>query len=130
MIPKIVHYCWFGRGEKPKLAEKCIKSWHRYCPDYKFIEWNEDNYDIALAPVFVQDAVKAKKWAFAVDYIRYQVIYEHGGIYFDTDVEVLKNFDSFRRNKAFFFFLFNKYIASGLGFGAEKGTPILQELMN
>ena len=130
MIPKIIHFCWFGQLKKTRLVKKCIRSWKKYLPDYQIIEWNEDNYDLSAAPVFVQDAVKAKKWAFAVDYIRYQVIYEHGGIYFDTDVEVLKNFDSFRRNKAFFGFEDKKQIASGLGFGAEKGTPILQELMN
>ena len=130
MIPKIIHYCWFGHKKKPRIAKKCIKSWKKHLPDYQIIEWNEDNYDIASAPAFVQQAFEAKKWAFATDYIRYQVVYEYGGIYFDTDVEILKNIDSFRKDKAFFGIQGEKAIASGLGFGAEKGTAILLDLMN
>ena len=65
MIPKIIHYCWFGKDEKPKLAKKCIASWKKYCPDYQIIEWNEDNYDISSAPLFVRQAIEAQKWAFA-----------------------------------------------------------------
>ena len=71
MIPKVIHYCWFGRGEKPELVIKCLKSWIEFCPDYQIIEWNEDNYDIASAPLYVRQALEAKKWAFATDYIRY-----------------------------------------------------------
>ena len=129
MIPKTIHYCWFGHGEKSKLAEKCICSWKKYCPDYEIIEWNEETYDLSSAPPYVKQALEAKKWAFATDYIRYQVVYEHGGIYFDTDVEVVRNIDALRENKAFFGIQYNELIASGLGFGAEKGLPLLRELM-
>ena len=128
MIPKTIHYCWFGRNPKPKLAEKCIKSWKKYCPDYKIIEWNEDNFDIASAPLYVRQAYEAKKWAFVTDYVRLDVVYNHGGIYLDTDVELLKNLDAFLTDKAYFGFE-HEYIATGLGFGAEKGAAILKELM-
>ena len=133
MIPKIIHYCWLGRGEKPKLVKKCINSWKKHCPDYQIIEWNEDNLDIASAPLFVRQALEQKKWAFATDYIRYQVVYENGGIYLDTDVEIIKNLDMFLKNSAFFGFEksnHNMWIASGLGFGAEKRNAFLFELMN
>ena len=131
MIPKVIHYCWFGRGEKPELVIKCLKSWKEFCPDYQIIEWNEDNYDIASAPLFVRQALEAKKWAFATDYIRYQLVYEHGGIYLDTDVEVVRCLDSFLSNDAYFGFqkTSNK-VASGLGFGAIKNYFFLHELMN
>ncbi|MBO4687407.1 MAG: glycosyl transferase [Clostridiales bacterium] len=128
MIPKKIHYCWFGQ-KKTKLAEKCIKSWKKYCPDYELIEWNEETYDISSAPLYVRQALEAKKWAYATDYIRFQVVYEHGGIYFDADVEVIKNIDDLLENKAFFGVQFDNIVASGLGFGAEKGLPILRELM-
>lgn len=131
MIPKVIHYCWFGRGKKPRLAKKCIKSWKKYCPDYQIIEWNEDNYDIASAPLFVRQAIEKEKWAFVSDYARYQVIYQYGGIYLDTDVELIKSLDSLLHNTAYWGFEQNNsyYIASGLGFGAEKGTLILLDLM-
>lgn len=129
MIPKKIHYCWFGHGKKSKHARKCIESWKKYCPDYEIIEWNEENYDFSSAPLFVKQAMETKKWAFATDYIRYQVVHEHGGIYFDTDVEVLKNLDDLLENKAFFGVQHNHIVASGLGFGAEQGLPLLLELM-
>lgn len=132
MIPKVIHYCWFGGKKKSKLIQKCIKSWHKYCPDYKIIEWNENNYDISTAPLFVRQAINEKKWAFATDYIRYQIIFENGGIYLDTDVELIRNLDGFLHNLAFFSFEKGKdfLINSGLGFGAEKGTELLGSLMN
>ena len=132
MIPKTIHYCWFGRGEKPRLAKKCISSWRKHCPDYQIIEWNEDNYDIAAAPLFVRQAIENKKWAFATDYVRLKVIHDHGGVYLDTDVELLKSLDGFLQDHAFFGFEYegDKYrINSGLGFGAEKNTQILRDLM-
>lgn len=130
MIPKVIHYCWFGEAKKPRMAKKCIRSWKKYCPDYQIIEWNETNYDISAAPLFVQQAIEAKKWAFAVDYIRYDVVYKYGGIYFDTDVQVLKKLDFLLKDKAFFGMQFNNVVASGLGFGSEAGAPILRDLMN
>lgn len=129
LIPKIIHYCWFGKSEKPKLAKKCIESWKKNCPDYQIIEWNEDNYDITSAPLFVQQAIEAKKWAFATDYIRLKVVYDYGGIYLDTDVEVIKNLDPFLDNKAYFGFETKSRVATGLGFGAIPQRRILSELM-
>ena len=130
MIPKIIHYCWFGRNPKPKLAEKCIKSWKKHCPDYEIIEWNEDNFDLNSAPLYVRQAYKSKKWAFVTDYVRLKVVYDHGGIYMDTDVELLKNLDFLLSYNAYFGFESGKYVATGLGFGAEKATPILREMMD
>lgn len=130
MIPKIIHYCWFGKNPKPALAEKCIKSWKRYCSDYKLIEWNEDNFNISSAPLYVRQAYESKKWAFVTDYVRLKVVYDHGGIYMDTDVEVKKSLDSLLYHSAYFGFEDGIHIATGLGFGAIKGHPILQELMN
>ncbi len=132
MVPKLIHYCWFGRKPKPKLAQKCIASWKKHCPDYQIIEWNENNYDLASAPLFVRQAIKAKKWAFATDYIRLKVVYEYGGIYMDTDVELVKPLDSLLDNKVYFGLQYSNSIisvASGLGFGAEKNTEFLRELM-
>ena len=129
MIPKTIHYCWFGGNPKPKLVQKCIASWKRYCPDYQIMEWNDDNYDLDSAPLFVQQAIEAKKWAFATDYIRLKIIHEYGGIYLDTDVELIKNLDTLLENTVYFGFEYTDRINSGLGFGAEKGRSILQEMM-
>ena len=130
MIPKIIHYCWFGGAEKPKLAKKCIKSWKKYCKGYQIIEWNENNFDIWTAPKFVQDAYKAKKWAFVTDYVRLKVVYDNGGVYFDTDVQLIKKIDNFLQYPAFFGIQPNLHVATGLGFGAEKNACILLDLMN
>ena len=129
MIPKRIHYCWFGGNPLPKLAKKCIKSWKKYCPDYEIVCWDESNYDISAAPLYVRQAYEAKKWAFVTDYVRLQVVYDHGGIYLDTDVELIKSFDSLLEYNAFFGFEDDQYIATGLGFGSEKGGNILYTLM-
>lgn len=129
MIPRTIHYCWFGHNPKPELAEKCIKSWKKKCPDYKIIEWNEENFNLSTCPLYVRQAYEAKKWAFVTDYVRLKVVYEHGGIYLDTDVELKKNLDFLLKNRAYFGFEEGQYINTGLGFGAEKGTPVLEELM-
>lgn len=92
MIPKIIHYCWFGRGEMPELALRCIESWHRFLPDYDYKLWNEDNFDINCN-AYVKEAYEAKKYAFVTDYVRLYALYTEGGIYMDTDVEVLKPYD-------------------------------------
>ncbi len=120
MIPKIIHYCWFGRGEKPRLAKKCIASWKRLLPDYRITEWNEDNFDIHKYP-YAEYCLNNKKYAFLSDFVRLVVVYEHGGIYFDTDVELIKRPDSLLVSGAFFGFENSSYIATGLGFGAVKG---------
>ena len=92
-IPKIINYCWFGRGNKNKLIKNCIDSWKLNLPDYRIIEWNEDNFDIATAPRYVQEAYQEKKYAFVSDYVRLYALNINGGLYFDTDIQVVKNFD-------------------------------------
>lgn len=92
MIPRIIHYCWFGRGPMPELALKCIESWHKYMPDYEYKLWNEDNFDIKSVP-YVSEAYESRKFAFVTDYVRLYALYTEGGIYMDTDVEVLKPYD-------------------------------------
>ncbi len=87
MIPKKIHYCWFGRNELPALAKKCIASWKKYCPDYEIIEWNEDNFDLDYNG-YTRYCYDNKKWAFLSDFVRLVVVAEQGGIYFDTDVEL------------------------------------------
>ena len=129
MIPKKLHYCWFGGNPKPELAQICIKSWKKHCKGYEIIEWNEDNYDLSKAPLYVRQAYEAKKWAFVTDFVRLQVVYEHGGIYVDTDVELRKRPDSLLKHQAFFGFESPLYVATGVGFGAVKGSPIVKELM-
>lgn len=126
MIPKKIHYCWFGGNPKPDSVQKCINSWKRFCPDYEIIEWNESNFDIHCMP-FVEQAIEAKKYAFASDVARLMVVYENGGLYFDTDVEVVRNFDDLLNNKAFLGFENNEYVASGLGFGSEAGHTFFKE---
>ncbi len=101
MIPKIIHYCWFGGNPKPELAKNCINSWKKYCKDYEIKEWNEDNFDIPEAPLYVRQAYEAKKWAFVSDYVRLWAMIKYGGIYMDTDMEVIKPIDKFLENEAF-----------------------------
>ena len=133
MIPKIIHYCWFGGNPLPSLALKCIKSWKKYCPDYEIIEWNESNYDIASAPLYVQQAYEEKQWAFVSDYARLQIVYENGGIYLDIDVEILRSLDAFLVHEAYFGIEAEEYgvfVATGLGFGAVKGSPVVKAMLD
>ncbi len=129
MIPKKIHYCWFGRGEKPKLAKKCIKSWKKCCPDYEIIEWNEENFNISAYP-YAKYCYDNKKWAFLSDFVRLVVVYEHGGIYFDTDVETVKSFDALLEHSAFFGFENSEHVASGLGFGAVPKHSSIKAMMD
>ena len=121
MIPKKIHYCWFGRGELSAKAKKCIKSWKKYCPDYEIIEWNEDNFDVNQNE-YTKKVYAEKKYAFLSDFARLKIIYEQGGIYLDVDVEVVKSFDDLLSSKAYFGFESNEYANTGAGFGAEKGS--------
>lgn len=130
MIPKTIHYCWFGGNPLPALAEKCIASWKRYCPDYRIVRWDESNFDLHSAPLYVRQAYERKKWAFVTDFVRLQVIYDHGGIYLDTDVELKKSLDPLLSNRAYFGFEDGKAVNTGLGFGAEAQHPILREMMD
>lgn len=101
MIPKIIHYCWFGNNPKPKLFYKCFKSWRKYCPDYRIIEWNENTLDLTNSPTYVHQAYASKKWAFVSDYVRFLILSKYGGIYLDTDMELLHTLDPFLKHEAF-----------------------------
>ena len=101
MIPKIIHYCWFGRGEMPELVQTCIASWRTHMPDWEFRLWSEDNFDIASAPQYVREAYDARKYAFVSDYVRLWALEKEGGVYLDTDVEVLRSFDPLLNDTAF-----------------------------
>lgn len=127
-IPKIIHYCWFGGKEKPKLAEKCIKSWKKFCPDYQIIEWNEGNFDISAAPLYVRQAYEAGRWAFVTDYVRLKAMTEMGGIYMDTDVEVIKPLDPYLKHEAFAGFEHETRIQTGL-LACQKGFPLFKDFM-
>jgi len=129
MIPKTIHYCWFGRGKLTRKMEKCIASWRRFCPDYEVKEWNEDNFDIEKYP-YTKYCYENKKWAFLSDFCRLIIIYDQGGIYFDTDVEVIQSFDKLLKADAFFGFENDEFIATGLGFGAIKGHKTIRLMID
>lgn len=126
MIPKVIHYCWFGRNPKPLIIKKCIKSWEKFCPDYKIIEWNEDNFDIHQNR-FCSEAYEMKKWAFVSDYARLKILYDFGGIYMDTDVELIRPIDDFLANTNFIGFQHEHYVNSGLIFGSEREGKFVKE---
>jgi mannosyltransferase OCH1-like enzyme len=128
MIPKVVHYCWFGKGEMPKLAIKCIKSWEKYLPDYQLKLWNEDNFDLTINS-YLSEAYHARKYAFVTDYVRLYVLYYEGGIYMDIDVEVIKNFDSFLTLPGFTGFEDEKYVPTGI-MASEKHNLWVREQLN
>lgn len=119
MIPKIIHYCWFGKNPMPKLSLDCVKSWKKFLPDYKIILWNEDNFDVSSNP-YTKEAYEAKKWAFITDYVRLYVLYHYGGIYMDVDVEVIRNIDEFLTLPAFSGFENEKAIPTGI-MASEQG---------
>ena len=129
MIPKIIHYCWFGRNPKPKLAEKCIASWKKYCPDYEIIEWNENNFDLDMNG-YTRWCYDNKKYAFLSDYARLVIVAEYGGVYFDTDVEVVRSIDPLLEHEAFFGFENDSFVASGLGFGSVAGSEAVKRMLS
>ena len=110
------------------MAQKCLNSWHKYCPDYEIIEWNEDNFDVERYP-YAKYCLQNKKWAFLSDFARLVIVNEHGGIYFDTDVELLRTPDSLLEYEAFYGFENSAYIATGLGFGAQAGHPTVKSML-
>ena len=118
-IPKKIHYCWFGGEPLPERYKKYIEGWKRLCPDYEIIEWNESNYDIKKNKYMAQ-AYEKKIWGFVPDYARLDIIYNEGGIYLDTDVELLKNLDELLKYDAFLGFQDNEHVSPGLGFGAVE----------
>ena len=128
MIPKVIHYCWFGRGKMPELATKCIESWKKYCPDYIIKEWNEDNFNINAYP-YVREAYDSRKFAFVTDVVRLYALYYEGGVYMDTDVEVLKPLDELLKYKGVSGFESSTQIPTGL-MASEKGLPIFKELLD
>lgn len=129
MIPKRIHYCWFGRTEKPRLAKKCIASWKKICPDYEIIEWNEDNFDLSQHP-YLHWCYDNKKWAFLSDFARLLIVNQNGGIYFDTDVELLRRPDELLQYSAFYGFEDDAHINTGEGFGAEAGNSTLLSMIH
>lgn len=128
MIPKKIHYCWFGGNPLPDSVKNCIDSWKRFCPNYEIIEWNESNYDVHKIP-YISEAYKNKKYAFVSDYARLDIIYNEGGFYLDTDVELLKSLDSLTDEKCYMGMEQVGRINTGLGFGAEKGHLFIKENM-
>lgn len=128
MIPKIIHYCWFGRREKPKLAEKCIESWKKFCPDFEIIEWNEDNCDYLSMP-FMEQAYNSKKFAFVSDVMRLIVLEKYGGVYFDTDVEVIKDITPLLYDEGFMGFENERFVSSGLVTATVPHHPVIREMI-
>ncbi len=129
MIPKIIHYCWFGGNPMPDIVKNCIKSWERVCPGYKIIRWDESNYDIKKN-LYMREAYEKKRWGFVPDYARLDIIYNYGGIYLDTDVEVLKPFDALLDNDAFLGFESGCSIAPGLIIAASPKHPAIKEMLD
>ena len=129
VIPKRIHYCWFGGKEMPAHLRREVDNWHKLCPDYEFICWNEKNYDVDKIP-YTREAYANRRWAHLPDYVRLDVVYQHGGIYMDTDVELLQSLDILRQNEAFFGTEVSGGINEGSGFGAVKGHTFVKELMS
>lgn len=134
MIPKTIHYCWFGENPKPKSVQRCIDSWKKSCPDYEIKEWNEQNFDVNRIS-YTRDAYQAGKYAFVSDVARFWVLYHEGGVYFDTDVEVIKPINTLIEQGPFMGWeradaLGNIHVAPGLGIAAPKGFPFLQEILD
>ena len=141
MIDRVIHYCWFGGNPIGEDLQRCIDSWKKYCPDYQIVRWDESNYDVHKNQ-YMSDAYKEKKWSFVSDYARLDIIYQHGGIYLDTDVELLKSLDDFLKYEMFCGFesrddlmdqhgiAYEESVNFGLGYGAEKGHPILKAMLD
>ena len=129
MIPRTIHYCWFGRGKKSELSMKCIHSWEKFCPDYEIVEWNEDNFDVELN-AYTKMCYEEKKFAFLSDYARLKILQKYGGFYFDTDVEIVRPIDELRTHPAFIGFETNEYVNTGEGFGAEPHNRAVTALLS
>lgn len=128
-IPKKIHYCWFGRGQKSELIKKCMDSWKKYCPDWEIIEWNEDNIDVNCCPYSAR-AYKKKLWGYVPDPLRMKIIYEHGGVYLDTDVELVHSLDELCEYSSWFGYGTDTQVNTGSGFGAEKGNPFIKKILD
>ncbi len=135
MIPKTIHYCWFGGKPLPEDARRCIDSWEKFFPDYEIKRWDESNFDVT-ACAYTKEAYEAKNWAFVSDYARFWILYHEGGLYFDTDVEVIRDFTPILEQGAFMGCESNDVekaeqlkVAPGLGLGAEAGLPLYKEIL-
>lgn len=134
MIPKVIHYCWFGGNDFSEKEQKCISSWKKYCPDYEIKRWDENNFNVNSCS-YVREAYEKGKWAFVSDYARFKILYEYGGVYFDTDVELIARIDDIIENGAFFG-LESKTdkseatVAAGLGMGVEKGNAVYKRIID
>lgn len=135
MIPKKIHYCWFGRNPLPESALKCIESWRKFFPDYEIIEWNEDNFNVNSIPYTAQ-AYEAQKYAFVSDYARFKILYEHGGLYFDTDVEIIHPMDDIIASGPFMGFEIDPdgkdycgIVNPGLGLGATNKMELYSDIL-
>jgi len=117
MIPKKIHYCWFGGADLPELAQRCIESWHKHMPDWEYVLWNEGNFDVDQAPAYVQEAYAAKKFAFVSDYVRLYALEQQGGVYLDVDFEVYKSFEPLLENIAF------------AGYEGSKRLPVMMGVL-
>lgn len=129
MIPHKIHYCWFGGNPLPELAQKCIASWKKFLPDYEIIEWNESNYDVHKIP-YISDAYDSKKYAFVSDYARFDILYEQGGVYFDTDVEVLKDITELCEKGNWCGVESAGALAAGLGIAAQRREEVFREILD
>jgi len=128
MIPKVIHYCWFGKNKIPDLYKTYMNTWKKYCHEYEVIQWNEDNFDVC-SNEYCKQAYETKQWAFVSDFARLKIIYEYGGIYLDTDVELIKNIDDLLLNKAYIGFQNEYEVNTGLGFGAEKHNDAIKSML-
>lgn len=129
MLPKVIHYCWFGGKPLPKPAVRCIRSWEKYLPEYEIIEWNEKNFDVNSVP-YVAEAYRCGKYAFVSDYVRFWVLYKYGGLYFDVDVEMIAKIDDIIGRGNFMGYEHGMSIAPGLGLGLEPGMPFVRQLLD
>lgn len=128
-IPKKIHFCWLSGEEYPEIVQKCMLSWKEKLPDYEIKCWNAENFDVNVCQ-YTREAFQAKKYAFVSDYVRLYALYQEGGIYLDSDIEVLKKFDDLLQNKAFTGFEKNDSTIAAWIFGSEKGNPIFKEFLD
>lgn len=129
MIPQVINYCWFGGNTLSELAQKCIASWRKYLPDYEIKEWNESNFDLNCCQ-YVKEAYEAKKWAFVSDYARFWILYNYGGLYFDTDVEIIRDMNNIIAKGAFMGCEAVNKCNPGLGLGADPGLDFYKEILD
>lgn len=128
-IPKVIHYCWFGGKPMSAMQKKCMKTWKKYCPEYELKLWNEENFDLQSCD-YVREAYEAGKWAFVSDYARFRILYEQGGIYLDTDVELVRPLAELEQDGCFMGCEEPGIVAPGLIIGAPAGDPVMKELLD